>query len=63
MNLITPEEVDKFIGKGVFFVGVALTEAGSYEANIGIGLIALTDDSNDYTYKITTIYLAPPVEE
>ena len=63
IDLVTPEEVEQFIDKGDFFVGITLSQAGSYEARFGMGLIALTDDSNDYTYKITTIYLAPPVEE
>ncbi|MCK5773241.1 MAG: hypothetical protein KAH57_05585 [Thermoplasmata archaeon] len=63
MDLNTPEEVAQFIDKGDFFVGITLTQAGNYDARAGIGLISLTDDSNDYSYKITTTYLAPPVED
>lgn len=60
---LTHEEVAQFLDMGDFTVEVTLVQSGDYEARLGIGLLKLTDDSNDYSFKITTTYLSPPVDE
>ena len=38
-------------------VEITLAEAGNYEARVGLGVVQLVDDSNDYSYEMTVTWL------